>query len=57
MSKTIVKRFGVGFQVTRWHYRDEKNNIGFKSCYAPITVGYRKGRFVFNIHKPKSVQL
>lgn len=56
MSKTVFKKFGIGFQIMRFHYRNERSNIGFKSAYAPLTVGYRKGKFVFNIHKPKSVQ-
>lgn len=56
MSKTIIKRFGIGFQIMRVHYRDEKRNIGFKSAYAPVTIGYCKGRFVLRVKKPRGVQ-
>lgn len=56
MSKTIIKRFGFGFQIMRMHFRDEKRNLGFKSAYAPVTIGYRKGHLVFRIKKPRGVQ-
>lgn len=53
MSKTTIKRWGIGVQVQRFHYRDDKNNVGFKSAFAPITIGYRRGKFVFSIRKSK----
>lgn len=57
MSKTTIKKFGIGFQIQRFHYRDEKRNIGFASAYAPVTIGYKQGKFVLKIKKPKNGKL
>ena len=51
MSKTVIKKYGIGFQIIRFHYRNEKENIGFKSARALVTIGYRKGKFTFRIKK------
>lgn len=56
MSKTIFKRYGLGLQIQRVHYRDEKLNSGFKSAYAPLTIGYRQGKFTFKVRRPKTVE-
>ena len=53
MTNTVVKKYGIGFQIIRFHYRNEKENIGFKSACAPVTIGYRKGKFTFRIKKSK----
>lgn len=51
MSKTKIQRYGIGFQILKFSYRDNKNNVGFKSAYAPLTIGYRKGKLTFLIKR------
>lgn len=56
MAKTIFKKWGIGFQIQRMHYRDEKNNIGFSSAYAPVTIGLKSGKFMFSIRKSRGIK-